>query len=137
MISMHRFPAARLTITIPAVVCGLLAAMANASNVAGFDVLLGNWVRPDGGYTITIDAVGTDGALDAMYANPNTLPFAQARASRDDGTISVFLELRAGGYNGSTYNLTYDPARDVLQGVYYQANAQEEYEVYFERANQP
>ena len=46
----------------------------------------------------------------------------------------VFLELRAGGYNGSTYTLHYDPARDVLEGVYHQAVAQQNFAVRFLRA---
>jgi hypothetical protein len=49
--------------------------------------------------------------LDAAYANPNPLPFSKAEASLNGETIKVFLELTAGGYNGSTYTLTYDPSR--------------------------
>jgi hypothetical protein len=48
--------------------------------------------------------------------------------------IKLFFELRAAGYNGSTYTLTYDPAADVLKGVYFQAVAQQKFEVYFTRA---
>jgi hypothetical protein len=48
--------------------------------------------------------------------------------------LRLFFELRAGGYNGSTYTLTYDPANDVLYGVYYQAVARQRFNVYFERA---
>jgi len=101
---------------------------------SGFDILLGRWVRPDGGYVITIRGVEPDDKLDAAYANPRPLPFAEARASRDDKTIRLFFELRAGGYNGSTYTLTYDPANDVLYGIYYQAVARQKFNVYFERA---
>lgn len=100
---------------------------------SGFDILVGRWVRPDGGYLITIQGVDAGGRLDAAYRNPNPLPFAQAEASRVGNVIKVFLELRAGGYNGSTYTLTYDPANDVLHGVYYQAVAQQKYDVHFER----
>ena len=100
---------------------------------SGFDTLRGRWVRPDGGYEITIQGVGSDGKLDAAYANPRPLPFAEARASRDDKTIKLFFELRAGGYNGSTYTLTYDPANDILYGIYYQAVARQRFNVYFER----
>ena len=49
-------------------------------------------------------------------------------------TPSTFFEIRAGGYNGSTYTLTYDPAADVLKGVYFQAVAQQKFDVYFTRA---
>jgi len=105
-----------------------------AESESGFDSLLGLWVRPDGGYMIAIRGIDSSGRLDAAYANPQQLPFAKAEASRDGNTIKVFLELRAGGYNGSTYNLTYDPEDDILKGVYYQAVAQQKYDIYFERA---
>jgi hypothetical protein len=106
----------------------------SVASESGFDILLGRWVRPDGGYMITIRGVEPDGKLDAAYANPRPLPFAEARASRDDKTIKLFFELRAGGYNGSTYTLIYDPANDVLYGIYYQAVARQRFNVYFERA---
>jgi hypothetical protein len=102
----------------------------------GFIALQGRWVRPDGGYVITIKSVEAGGKLDADYANPNKLPFAKAEASRDGPTIKVFLELRAGGYNGSTYTLTHDPATDVLKGTYFQAVALQKFDVYFMRARQ-
>jgi uncharacterized protein (DUF2147 family) len=100
----------------------------------GFNILLGRWVRPDGGYTITITGIGAGGKLDASYANPRPLPFSKAETSRDGQAIKVFLELRAGGYNGSTYTLVYDPAKNVLKGVYFQAVARQKYDVYFARA---
>jgi hypothetical protein len=100
-----------------------------------FAKLEGRWVRPDGGYTITVKSVDADGKLDAVYANPNSLPFSMAEVSRDGEVIKLFFELRSGGYNGSSYKLTYDPATDVLKGVYYQAVAQQEFDVHFERAN--
>jgi hypothetical protein len=101
---------------------------------SGFEVLVGTWVRPDGGYAITVKGIAPDGTLNAAYANPNPLPFAQAKAAMNDNTVTVFLELRAGGYDGSTYNLTYEAATDVLRGVYYQAVAKQQYAVYFQRA---
>jgi len=101
---------------------------------SGFGVLLGRWVRPDGGYTITIRQVDPGGKLDAMYANPQPLPFSKAEAARDGSTIRLFFELTAGGYNGSTYTLTYDRAGDVLKGVYYQAVARQKFDVRFVRA---
>ena len=111
-----------------------IPAKAALQSQAGFGILKGRWVRPDGGYTITIKSVDAGGKLDAAYANPNPLPFAKAEAARDGKTLKVFLELRAGGYNGSTYTLTYDPASDRLNGVYYQAVAQQKFDVYFVRA---
>jgi len=100
---------------------------------SGLDVLKGAWVRPDGGYTIAIKSVGPSGALDAMYFNPNQLPFAKAQASREGATLRVFFELQAGGYAGSTYELTYDAASDRLTGIYYQAVVKQKFEVFFAR----
>jgi len=99
-----------------------------------FSVLQGRWVRPDGGYTISIKGVDAEGRLEAAYANPNPLPFSRAEARRDGSTLKVFLELRAGGYNGSTYTLAYDAANDTLKGVYFQAVAQQQFNVTFVRA---
>jgi hypothetical protein len=109
------------------------AAVPAATEKSGLDVLKGAWVRPDGGYTIAIKSVDPNGALDAMYFNPNQLPFAKAQATREGANVRVFLELQAGGYGGSTYDLTYDPATDRLKGIYYQAVAKQKFEVYFAR----
>ena len=110
------------------------AEVSSSGSEDGFDVLPGRWVRPDGGYVITIKSVDAAGELDAAYANPSPLPFARAEASRDGKTIKLFFELRAGGYNGSTYTLTYDPLNDILKGVYFQAVAQQKFDVHFTRA---
>ncbi len=106
---------------------------AQTAGASAFGVLAGRWLRPDGGYVLTIRAVGADGRLDASYANPQPLPFSRAEATLDGNTVVIFLELRAGGYNGSYYKLRYDPAQDVLEGVYYQAVAQQRFEVRFVR----
>lgn len=116
----------------------LLTGSAAAENAAHGDladlgVLRGRWVRPDGGYLISIRNADAGGKLDALYANPRALPFARAEATRDGKTLRAFFELRAGGYNGSTYTLTYDPTDATLKGVYYQAVAQQKFDVYFVR----
>lgn len=114
------------------------AAQAQATPAApAYGALVGRWVRPDGGYVITIKAVDASGKLDASYANPAPLPFYTAEASRDGSAVKAFFELRAGGYGGSTYTLAYDPANDVLRGVYYQAVARQKYDVVFSRMKQP
>ncbi len=115
-------PAARKETVAPAA--------AGAINV---NVLTGTWVRPDGGYLIVIRNVGRDGRLEAMYFNPNPVPFAKAQVTRDDATLRVSFELRAGGYEGSTYDLTYDPSNDRLSGDYYQAVAKQKFNIYFVR----
>jgi hypothetical protein len=98
-----------------------------------FDRLLGRWVRLQGGYVITIRAVDPDGKLDASYANPRPLPFHVAVASRDGNALKLLFELRAGGYNGSTYTLSYDAANDRLTGVFDQVVAKEKFDVVFAR----
>jgi uncharacterized protein (DUF2147 family) len=104
-------------------------------SASAYGVLVGHWERPDGGYLITIKGVSADGEIDAAYANPSPLPFSKAEASRDGDGIELFFELRAGGYNGSTYTLVYDPAQDMLRGFYYQAVAKQKYDIQFRRVN--
>ncbi|MFO1311066.1 MAG: hypothetical protein U1F41_03275 [Burkholderiales bacterium] len=116
-----------------AVACAAAALAAQAADAPSFETLRGQWVRPDGGYVITVATVADDGRMTAMYNNPAPLPFAQATARRDNGVLKAFFELRAGGYGGSTYTLTYDPSTDRLAGVYYQAVAGQKFDVYFQR----
>lgn len=98
------------------------------------EVLKGRWVRPDGGYAITIKSVDPSGKMDATYANPNPIDVAKALVSREGGVLRVFLELRGARYDGSTYTLTYDPTGDRLSGVYFQAVLNQKFEVIFQRA---
>ena len=109
------------------------AAPSMSEQPTAFAPLLGRWVRLDGGYVISIKAVDASGKLDAGYANPNLLPFHTATVTEDGGTLKLLFELRAGGYNGSTYTLNYDAIRDQLRGVYYQAVAKQSFEVVFIR----
>lgn len=97
------------------------------------DVLKGDWLRPDGGYTIAIKGISANGQIEAMYYNPNPLPFEKAQASSVGETLRVNFELQAGGYAGSSYELNYDPASDQLKGTYYQAVARQKYDIYFVR----
>ena len=84
---------------------------------------------------ITIKAVDPDGRLDASYANPGVLPFHTAMTTSEAGVLKLFFELRAGGYNGSTYTLTFDAPENRLKGVYYQAVAKQKFDVIFVREN--
>jgi hypothetical protein len=100
---------------------------------AAFGALPGRWVRVQGGYVITINSVDADGRLDASYANPRPLPFHTAVATSDGNSIKLFFELRAAGYNGSTYTLSYDAANDRLTGVYDQVVVKQKFDVIFVR----
>jgi hypothetical protein len=91
-------------------------------------------VRLEGGYMITIKAVDAEGKLDASYENPRLLRFYSAVATKDGTALRLFFELRAGGYNGSTYKLTYDATNDRLMGVFDQVVAKQSFEVTFVRS---
>jgi len=99
----------------------------------GFDALVGGWSRTDGNYHIVIQSVGADGVLQASYFNPRPLPFATAQARREDGAVHARFELRAGGYDGSVYELRLDAASGRLIGSFYQAVAKQKYDVQFTR----
>jgi hypothetical protein len=107
-----------------------LAATADSAE-SGFRALSGRWLRPDGGYILDIRDVDARGKIDAVYLNPRPIPVARAEATRDSSTLRVFVELRAPGYPGSTYTLTYDPQRDQLAGLYFQAALQQRFDVVF------
>jgi hypothetical protein len=109
-----------------------LAAPADSA-APGFRTLSGRWLRPDGGYILDIQAVDARGTIEAVYLNPQPILVARAEATRDGSTLHVFVELRAPGYPGSTYTLTYDPKDDQLAGIYFQATLQQRFDVVFVR----
>ncbi len=100
---------------------------------AGFGMLKGRWVRPDGGYVLEIRDIDASGAIDASYLNPRPIRVTRAEATRGGSSPTVFIELNAPGYPGSTYSLTYDRQRDQLSGVYFQAALQQQFDVAFAR----
>ena len=100
---------------------------------AGLTGLEGRWERPDGGYILEIRKVYPSGVADAAYFNPNPIRVAKATATGDPSSATVFVELQDVNYPGSTYTLTYDPRRDVLEGIYYQAMLDQSFDVVFVR----
>ena len=97
----------------------------------GFERIKGRWQRPDGGYVLDINNVDANGKLAAGYFNPRPINVSLAEATLDGTTIKVFIELRDINYPGATYNLTYDPVRDQLRGVYFQPALQQKFDVFF------
>ena len=73
------------------------------------------------------------GKIDAVYLNPRPINVGRAEATREGSILKIFVELRAPGYPGSTYTLSYDPKRDQLLGVYFQAAIGQRFEVVFVR----
>ena len=105
-----------------------------AAQRVDFEALVGKWIRPDGGYTLSVRSVDSDGRVDAGYFNPRPINVSRAQASPEGSTVKMFIELQAAGYPGSTYDLVYDPGNDVLVGIYFQAAMQQRFEVMFVRA---
>jgi len=96
-------------------------------------ILLGQWVRPDGGYVLEIHRVHSSGKLDATYHNPRPINVGTAELRQEEGKIGIFVELRDQGYPGSYYELLYNEKEDLLTGNYFQATQQAVYEVVFVR----
>ena len=99
-----------------------------------FGTLKGRWLRPDGGYILSVKDVDPGGKMDAAYYNPRPVNVSKAQATREGATLKVFIELRDTGYPGSTYTLIYDPKTDRLGGVYYQAAIGQRFDVFFVRS---
>jgi len=95
--------------------------------------LIGDWVRPDGGYVISIRRIASDGRVEAAYLNPRPINVSRAEVSVVGDTATLFIELRDAGYPGSTYELSYDPRSDRLAGVYFQAAMGQRFDVVFVR----
>jgi hypothetical protein len=98
-----------------------------------FGKLPGRWERTDGGYIIDIKSVEPNGAMIAAYLNPRPIRIVRAEAVRHGAAAKIMIELRDVNYPGSTYELVYDPQRDQLVGVYFQAVDQQHFEVSFTR----
>jgi hypothetical protein len=98
-----------------------------------YNMLLGRWQRPDGGYIIEISRVNPDGIIVAAYYNPRSINVSKALVEDKHAPIRIFIELNDVGYPGATYSLTYDQQNDVLKGVYYQPSVEQMFEVLFMR----
>jgi hypothetical protein len=95
--------------------------------------LIGDWVRPDGGYVISVRRIEPGGRVEAAYLNPRPIQVSRVEASAAGDKARLFIELRGAGYPGSTYELLYDPAGDFLSGVYFQAALGQRFDVIFVR----
>jgi hypothetical protein len=98
-----------------------------------FKVIVGEWVRSDGGYIVRIRDVNPDGSVDAGYFNPAKINISEANVSLWKGFVKLFIKLQDKGYPGSTYTLYYYPEKDALAGFYYQAAIGQTFEVVFLR----
>ena len=100
---------------------------------ADFQLLIGRWQRPDGGYVMQIRGIAPDGEMAVGYFNPRPIKVSKAQASAQKQYLKVEVELRDVGYPGSRYTLVYDPPNDRLIGLYYHAVSGQNFEVVFIR----
>lgn len=108
-------------------------ASTTSSDKFDFQSLIGDWVRPDGGYVIKIRHVDKSGRVDAGYFNPRPINVSRAFASTETGRLNLFIELQGKGYPGSTYTLIYNEENETLVGIYYQAALGQSFDVAFFR----
>jgi len=95
------------------------------------NLLVGEWIRTDGDYTIEINILEEDGVLSAFYFNPNPIHVGRSGWKVKDETLWIFVELQDENYPGSLYELGYDKENDMLKGTYYQAVARQTFNVEF------
>jgi hypothetical protein len=98
-----------------------------------FQRLAGRWLRTDGGYILELREIKKDGSLKAAYFNPRSINVSRAELHREEGKITLLVELRDVNYPGSMYNLRYDPENDRLKGTYFQAVQKDTYYIEFVR----
>ena len=115
-----------------------LALMQTAAGVAAaqpldFKVIAGKWARIDSSYTLQVEDVTSEGAVNVRYFNPGEIHVAQSQVGAQEGRIKLFVKLQDKGYPGSTYTLYYYAEKDVLAGIYYQAVTGNNYNVIFVR----
>jgi len=96
-----------------------------------FRALLGEWVRPDGGYVLVIHGVRADGEAAVGYFNPRPIRVARAEARREGEVVGLFVEFDDVNYRGSTYSLGYNARSGQLEGLYYQAPLRQRFDVVF------
>jgi hypothetical protein len=119
-----------------AIMAGAGASMINKPAIAA-EVeplkVVGRWQRTDGGYILELTNPTFDGRLTAAYFNPRPINVSRSGWVLEQGNLLVLVELRDQGYPGSTYTLAYQPDTDRLVGIYFQAAAQQQFEVMFQR----
>jgi hypothetical protein len=98
-----------------------------------FRKLIGRWLRPDGGYVIDVRSIDAHGKVNASYYNPKPINVSRSEVLGMDSRIKLFIELQDVGYPGSTYTLIYNPQKDMMFGLYYQAAMGQNFDVVFVR----
>ncbi|MCP4694061.1 MAG: hypothetical protein GY859_38860 [Desulfobacterales bacterium] len=129
----HELKTGLLILIMAWMVFPLASDAASAAEGPDFKVILGDWIRSDGGYLVRVRDILPDGSVDAEYFNPKKINVAEANVTSWKGSVKLFVQLRDKGYPGSSYTLYYLADKDVLAGHYFQARIKRTYEVYFLR----
>jgi hypothetical protein len=120
-----RPPAAETPSPVPTV--------AAAVSIAEPSRLVGRWLRADAEYVIDVSEAAPDGRLTARYRNPREIHVSRAEWHREEGRLTLLVELRDRGYPGSYHTLSYDPGSDSLTGLYHHLGLNQEFDVAFSR----
>ena len=122
------------------VAAGLLAVVVAAfllyqqrSETADYSPLIGQWVRPDGGYILDIQSIKPDGKIVMAYLNPRKINVSKATAGVKKNKIDIFIELRDRDYPGNYYTLSFEPEANRLVGIYHHLGLNQNFDVYFIR----
>ena len=96
-----------------------------------YENLIGEWVRPDGGYVLDIKSIDSGGNIKMTYLNPKPINVSKAQANLKSGKIEFYIELRDKNYPGNYYTLTFDTESNRLVGVYHHLGLNQNFDVYF------
>ena len=112
----------------------VIAETEKSTIVRSLDVLAlqGSWVRTDSPYVIELHH-SQDGSLQASYFNPKPINVGKTETAEQGGMVQVMIELQDVNYPGSTYVLSYDRTRDLLEGIYFHPATKQSYSVGFIR----
>ena len=105
----------------------------DATVASDFQKLIGQWIRPDGGYILDIQSVGPDGKIEMAYLNPQPIHVSKAQAAMKSAQMNLFIELQDRNYPGNYYTLTFDSQSNRLIGVYHHLGLNQDFDVYFVR----
>jgi hypothetical protein len=111
---------------------GVSLAQATGLNSPDMLAIQGRWIRTDAPYVIELRR-DKGGSLQATYFNPRPIHVGKTEFAEQDGRLQILVELQDVNYPGSTYVLSYDRPRDLLQGIYFHPASKQSYEVGFVR----
>jgi hypothetical protein len=133
LLTMKRINAHALAVLAVCLGLQLIMALSAIAQPLNFDVVVGEWARTDGNYTIQVRDIKTDGSADVGYFNPGKIHVAESNVAAQEGFVKLFVKLQDKGYPGSTYTLYYFAEKDALVGYYYQAAMNRTFKVIFLR----